>query len=89
MIRKGQFHYSAGNGLSPAEQVYLLAAKKTGNPDFFVPSPLTRQSLMKAGNIHPFLRLVNTKGTGAMEIARQLSIARSTVYKILEYGKVV
>jgi transposase-like protein len=26
MIRKGQFHHSAGNGLSPAEQFYLLAA---------------------------------------------------------------
>ena len=26
MIRKGQFQHSAGNGLSPAEQFYLLAA---------------------------------------------------------------
>ncbi|EEV6134292.1 helix-turn-helix domain-containing protein [Escherichia coli] len=27
---------------------------------------------------------MNTEGTGATEIAHQLSIARSTVYKILE-----
>jgi len=26
MIRKGQFHHSANNGFSPAEQFYLLAA---------------------------------------------------------------
>ena len=26
MIRKGQFQHPAGNGLSPAEQFYLLAA---------------------------------------------------------------
>ncbi len=31
---------------------------------------------------------LHQKGTGATEIARQLSIARSTVYKILEEGKV-
>ena len=30
---------------------------------------------------------LHQKGTGATEIARQLSIARSTVYKILEEGK--
>ncbi|MGL5388961.1 MAG: IS6 family transposase, partial [Enterobacterales bacterium] len=26
MIRKGQLHHPAGDGLSPAEQFYLLAA---------------------------------------------------------------
>ncbi|WP_075687136.1 helix-turn-helix domain-containing protein, partial [Serratia marcescens] len=30
------------------------------------------------------VRALHLKGTGAMEIARQLNIARSTVYKILE-----
>ncbi|MGQ7190326.1 helix-turn-helix domain-containing protein, partial [Escherichia sp. HC-CC] len=32
------------------------------------------------------VELLHQKGTGATEIARQLSIARSTVYKILEEG---
>ncbi|MBM3059708.1 helix-turn-helix domain-containing protein, partial [Escherichia coli] len=30
---------------------------------------------------------LHQKGTGATEIAHQLSIARSTVYKILEYER--
>jgi DNA invertase Pin-like site-specific DNA recombinase len=33
--------------------------------------------------------MLHRKGTGATEIARQLSIARSTVYKILEDNKMM
>ena len=38
MIRKGQFQYSAGEGLSPAEQFYLLAAVINRQRNFCQPA---------------------------------------------------
>ncbi|RYM58220.1 hypothetical protein BSQ98_24815 [Serratia liquefaciens] len=47
MIRKDQLQHSAGNGLSPAEQFYLLTAYKNGGATFADLSTLMRQSPTK------------------------------------------
>jgi hypothetical protein len=44
MIRKGQLHHPAGDGLSPAEQFYLLASMKNRQCYFADPERLMRQN---------------------------------------------
>ncbi|BES16142.1 hypothetical protein Ef18B233LT_44510 (plasmid) [Escherichia fergusonii] len=44
MIRKGQYQSAQDDGLSPAVQIYLLAAGKTGSVTFADLPPLTRQN---------------------------------------------
>lgn len=54
MIRKGQLHHPAGDGLSPAEQFYLLAAIKNRQCYFAGLDLLMRQGQLS----HPSMRRV-------------------------------